>query len=87
MSHPWSHRHRLFRMTMVFAQSHRGMSGCFFTQSAVVSRLGCQKRSRPHELNEPWSPVSLTVSKTSLNSMRCPPNVPSQMLMPARGQS
>ena len=49
--------------------------------------LGRQKRSRPQELNEPWSPVSFTVSKMSQNSMTCPPQQPSPMLMPARGMS
>ena len=38
-------------------------------------------------MNEPWSPVSFTVSKTSQYSMMCPPQQPSPILIPARGQS
>lgn len=61
--------------------------GHSLTIESMVCRFGCQYLSLPHEIEDPWSPVSFTVSKRSLYSMTWPPQVPSDTLMAARGTS
>src|SRR5580704_8248567 len=76
---------RLWRMTVVAMASRAMSDGSAATRRFISSRSALQKRSLPQLLKEPWSPVSRTVSKTSLSAIRWPPQVPSPMLMPAAG--
>ena len=71
----------LCRMTVVSIASSFAYD--FLVASSASSG---QKRSRPHELNGPWSEVSLTIEDVVVLDT-WPPQVPSLMLMPARGPS